>query len=160
MFARRPSGKLSAVISLRSATSALLALALAPIVVVTAGSPAHADTGPTSAFSPVRPCRLLDTRVNSPGRLRTGDVVPIQVTERCNVPGSASAVALNVVAVLPNAHGHITAWPDGEPLPDTSMLNFAKGDVRSNSVLLRVGDGGRVRLQTNAATDLVVDVTG
>lgn len=151
---------LSPVISRRSVTSALLALAAAPLWLVALGAPAHADEGPTSAFSPVRPCRLLDTRTGSPGRLGARAEVTIQVTGRCGVPGGASAVALNVVAVLPSAYGHVTAWPDGERRPDTSMLNYAKGDVRANSVLLRVGDGGRVRLSTHAAADLVVDVTG
>lgn len=152
---------ISAVKSPRAAALGLAVMVAAQLTVFASGSaPASAATGPASAFAPVQPCRLLDTRIEAPGRLAAGADVRIQARGRCNVPDNASAVALNVVAVQPDGPGHVTAWPDGGDRTETSMLNYLTKEVRANSVLLRVGSGGGVRLSTFAAADLVVDVTG
>jgi hypothetical protein len=134
---------------------------LAPI----SGTTAHA-VGPTipvsapSAFRAVQPCRLLDTRTNTPGRLTPNVSADVQVTGRCEVPMGATAAALTVTAVYPSQVGFVTVWPTGAAMPLASALNYRSGEVRANSALVQIGAGGAISVVSSAATDLVVDVSG
>ncbi|MBI4883830.1 MAG: hypothetical protein HY826_07220, partial [Actinobacteria bacterium] len=116
------------------------------------------------------PGRILDTRSPSGqtidgmhqavGAVAAGGVYELPVLNRAGVPPAAQTVVLNVTAVLPAAGGFVTVFPCGQAVPNASNLNFVVGDVIPNSVLARVGDGGKVCLYTSATTDLLVDVSG
>ena len=67
---------------------------------------------------------------------------------------------MNVTVVEPSDRGFVTVFPCGEGRPLASSLNHGVGGVVSNSVVARVGVGGRVCVFTRAETDLVVDVNG
>ena len=69
-------------------------------------------------------------------------------------------MALNVTAVDARTVEFVMVWPCGEAMPDASNLNFAAGQTIANSVVSKVGDGGRVCVFTSAATDLLVDIAG
>jgi len=84
----------------------------------------------------------------------------VAAPEGSGVPGDAVAALLNVTAVRPDAAGHVTVFPCGEPVPNASNLNYSSGAVVPNAVLAKVGSGGRVCLYTHAASDLIVDVAG
>jgi hypothetical protein len=117
----------------------------------------------------VGPGRLVETRPglttfdgqqNGIGRRATGSVTEVQVAGRVNVPGSATAVALNVTAVGAGARGFLTAWPCGAPKPVASSLNVAAGATTANAIMVKPGVGGKVCVFTSVPTDLLVDVTG
>ena len=72
----------------------------------------------------------------------------------------AVSVVLNVTAVVPSGGGFVTVFPCGQAVPNASNLNFGAGAVIPNSVLARVGSGGRVCFYSFAETDLLVDVSG
>ncbi len=110
----------------------------------------------------VPPSRLLDTRDATgghKGRLGAGETFQLAVTGVADVPGNATAVALNVTAVNPVGDGFLSAWPCGGPEPTTSNLNFVGGQIVANSVMVGVGTNGRVCLKSSVATDVLADVS-
>ena len=121
------------------------------------------------AYRAFSPARLIDSRSDSAdpaGRSGAAGIRAANSTTAVHVTGSAgvrpgtAAVTLNVTAVGARADGFVTVWPCGEAMPDASNLNFAAGQTIANSVVSKVGDGGRVCVFTSAATDLLVDIAG
>ena len=117
------------------------------------------------------PARLLETRdepgyetvdgeFQGEGRLGAGETLELTVAGRGDVPGDASAVVLNIGAVLPSDQGFLTVFPCGDDLPIASNVNYFGGDVVSNSVVARIGDDGKVCIYTLTETDLIVDANG
>ncbi len=117
------------------------------------------------------PARILETRVGPTlktidgsfqglGQQSAGTVVELKVAGRGGVPANADAVFLNLTAVTPDGFGFLTAYPCGAARPLTSNVNYAPGDVSPNSVLAKIGTGGKVCIYTKAASDIVADVNG
>ncbi len=112
-------------------------------------------------YRPVGPARLLDTRVGTPKPLGPGGFRVIQPAGTPGIPLDASAVVLNVTAVLPTAAGYLTAYPPDASKPETSNLNFVPGDVVPNLVVVRLSGDGKVAFyNSGGSTHLVVDVMG
>jgi len=111
-----------------------------------------------SAFTPVAPCRLLDTRLDR--RLNGGATVDIDVAGRCGVDADAVVAAITVTAVDPAGDGFLTAFPSGVDRPLTSVVNYRRSEVVANHQFARLGSDGGLSVYTVAATDVVVDVTG
>ena len=108
---------------------------------------ANAPTAPTgNLFTGLSPsARLLDTRTaNNP--LGGGSTRTIQLAGTNGVPADATAVVLSVVAIKPTAAGYLTAFPAGAARPVASSLNFAQGQVISNSVTVGLGPSGAIGL--------------
>ena len=118
---------------------------------------------PGTKFTPVQPTRVLDTRTGigvSPGKLLPGSAITVKVTGGV-VPAWAKAVAINLTATNADGPGYVTVWPTGQGRPPTSSLNLsAAGETAANAVVVAVGSGGQMSLQTQGGTDLVADVTG
>jgi hypothetical protein len=120
----------------------------------------------SSAYTPLTPTRLLDTRTPAgggplgPGGTRqlgvTGDFAPGVV-----VPANATAVALNLTVTDTTQASYLSAYPTGSPAPTVSNLNWPAGATVANLAVVPVGAGGSVtfyNLQGN--TQLVVDLEG
>jgi hypothetical protein len=131
---------------------AVLALMVLPL-----GHEAHA-TG--NQFFTISPCRAVDTR-NAGGTvpangsrsfLLVGSLSGQGGQSTCGIPSSATGVFLNVVAVSPNAPGHLTVYPWPGPLPATSTLNFSTGQTVANGALISICNS----TTTSCAADLVV----
>ena len=115
-------------------------------------------------FTGVSPARVWDSR-SAPGphgQTGQGQVRDVTVTGFAGVPArGVSAVVLNVTAVNPSAATYLTVWPTGEPMPVASNLNVPAGDVRPNSVIAKVGAGGRVSFfNYDGNVDVVADIAG
>ncbi|MEV8096038.1 N-acetylmuramoyl-L-alanine amidase [Kitasatospora sp. NPDC085879] len=123
-----------------------------------------ATTPAPGGYTPVTPTRLLDTRSGlgaAKAKVGPGGTVPLQVTGgSTGVPASATAVILNVTAVAPSAGSFVTVYPDGQPRPVASNLNFTAGQTVPNLVVVPVVNG-RVNLYNRAGSvDLLADVSG
>ena len=97
------------------------------------------DTRAQLLYTPVTPCRLIDTRVAG-GALAPGVTRNFRVTgggheeqggssQGCGIPlGRATAAFINFVAVNPAGQGNLRAWaysdPPG-PIPGSSIINYA-----------------------------------
>ena len=122
--------------------------------------------GMGARFNPVTPVRILDTRTtNTPsgvaGRVAEGGTLNLQITGANGIPVDATAVVMNVTAVLPTGTGFVTVWPRGVTQPLSSNLNFVPGDVVPNLVTVGIGSNGQVSLyQQGGPNDLIADVVG
>jgi hypothetical protein len=124
-------------------------------------------------YTPVTPCRIVDTRIAVGGALAAGvagtfDVDSSNLADQggsatgCGIPlAVAQAVTMTIVAVHPAGRGHLTAWGLG-PQPTTSVLNYAANDVIANTAIIPVvpGGGDDFALFSLATTHVVVDVLG
>jgi hypothetical protein len=130
-----------------------------------AGNPVPVDVPdyqPLATYHAVTPSRLLDTRSGGAGALGPGATRELQVTGAGGVASTGvSAVILNVAVTTPTESSYLTAFPTGEPGPTASNLNFTPGLTISNTVIAKVGAGGKVSLFNAAgSTHVIVDVAG
>lgn len=122
--------------------------------------------GMGARFNPVTPVRILDTRTtNTPsgvaGRVPSRGTLDLQIRGANGIPADATAIVMNVTAVLPTGAGFITAYPSGVSRPLAANLNFAPGDVVPNLVTVGIGTNGKVTLYHQGGTnDIVADAVG
>jgi hypothetical protein len=126
---------------------------------------------PGGAFTAATPQRLVDTRDGTGGQLGKldpagqlsvairGQSLAVGGTSTA-VPTSATAAALNVTIVNPDASGFATVWPCSTARPLASNLNFVAGQVVANNVIAPIGEQGNVCFYTNVPSDIVVDIAG
>lgn len=125
-----------------------------------------------SSFVGATPKRVLDTRnaIGGPKvRIPAGGTIAVPLAgtamQRPNgapdvIPSNATAVAMNVTAVLPSQAGFFTVWPCGSAMPTTSNVNFTTGSVVANGVVASLGAGGAVCIYSDQQSDVLVDVLG
>ncbi|MFI0432730.1 MAG: hypothetical protein ACH36H_06275, partial [Candidatus Nanopelagicales bacterium] len=120
-----------------------------------------------AGLNAIAPIRAADTRAGSgvaepdtKAPVAAGQVLSVPVAGRFGVPGSATAVVLNVTAARPDYAGHLRVFPCGSGVPATSTVNVRAGAVTANAVLSGVGDAGAICVYAATTTDVVVDVTG
>ena len=111
----------------------------------------------SSRFSPIGPTRVVDTRTGTGGvRLAPGATMSVDLSAA--VPAGTTAVALNATAVGASASAFLTVYPCG-PVPSTSTVNYVAGEVRPNNTIVGLTNG-RVCVYSDAATDVLLDLTG
>ena len=125
-------------------------------------APPVVDAAPVgaSAYVPVSPYRVLDTRIGQgfPRRLNGGEAFTLALP---NIPAGASAVVLNVAIDGSGDMGYVTVYPTGVGRPLASSLNVdGAGQTIANLVTVQIGAGGSVDVFSLMATDLVADVQG
>lgn len=123
---------------------------------------------PGALFVPMRPCRLMDTRLGSgqtgnfgapglaPGETRTVSV-PVHA---CGVPFSAVAYALNITVVPLGPLGYLTVFPTGQGRPVASTLNSDDGRVLANATIVAAGLNGAIDIYATNWTEVIVDIAG
>ncbi len=123
----------------------------------------------SAAFVPISPARILDTRPGLPapagspkGLVSPDGSVDVQVTGEGGVPATGVyAVVLNVTIARSTDRGFVTAHPTGTSRPTASNINVtAVGQNAPNSVIVPVGEGGKVTLYTSGGGHLLADVFG
>ena len=146
-----------------------------------AGPYAVGDTGADLVYTPVIPCRIIDTRLAG-GMLLAATTRSFLVTGTagfetqgghvggCAVPDGATAVMLNFIAVEAAGPGDLRAWPYGQAAPLASIVNYASvtGLNIANGVMVPLCDPSiapacpfHLTVQADAsATQIVVDVLG
>jgi hypothetical protein len=122
--------------------------------------PVEAPSITGAPFKALPPTRLLDTRVSG-GPVGPGAIRTVQVAGVKNVPADAGAVVLNVTVDQPTADGFVTVYPNGQPTPLASNLNFVAGKTIANLVTAKVGPDGAVNIFNFAGqTQVLFDVVG
>jgi hypothetical protein len=135
------------------------------------------DTQADLVYTPVAPCRIIDTRVAG-GTLSPGVPRSFKVTEdttfqggkNCGIPfGPATSAMINFVAVNATAPGDLRVTPFGTPMAEASILNWAgvAGLNLANGVAVALCDPATttctndITLQADAsAINIVADVQG
>lgn len=114
-------------------------------------------SAPASSFVSVPAKRIVDTRIDAPGRQTTGDVLTLDFGD--SIPADATAVALYVAAARSNSGGYLAAGPCGQP-NSGATVNFAVGAARGAPTITAVGSDGTVCVETTGDTDIIVDLQG
>jgi hypothetical protein len=150
------------------------------------GLNAIGDTAADLVFTPVTPCRVIDTRLGGgPIAANTQRNFVIAGTSGftaqggspmgCGIPlGPATSVVINFVAVFPAGAGNLRAWAVASPQPAAplaAVLNYgvvAGLPALANGIVVPICNtavtscaAGDLRLQADSsATDVVADVVG
>ncbi len=101
-------------------------------------------------FTPITPCRAVDTRASGPIpglTTRTFGLRPACPA----IPEWATAVAANVTVVGPTGPGFLTVFPAGGIQPPTSAINFAAGEPA-------LGNGGIYAIPVAAPSSFELSV--
>ncbi len=129
-------------------------------------------------YTPVTPCRIIDTRYAAAGQIAAGLVRSFKGWtttnfasqggaggSNCNIPASTNtaAIVVNFTVVAPAAVGYITAFPGNVAQPLAASLNFNAGDVKGNNAILKLDQTNatnQLKIYTTSTTHLVADVVG
>lgn len=119
-------------------------------------------TAPASRFTALTPVRLADSRVGSgiARRLEAGQPVRLQAIGTGGVPAGATAVAVNVTAVGPDAAGYVTTYPCSDSVPEVSTVNFDAGEIVPNHAVVPLDATGGFCIVASTPVDVLVDVFG
>jgi hypothetical protein len=83
---------------------------------------------------------------------------------RCGIPPSAAAISLNLTVTGATAAGHLTVYPQGQPIPLASTINFRSGQTRANNAIVPLGTGGAIAIVSGQppgnTTHVIVDLSG
>ena len=123
-------------------------------------------TGDT--YHPLTPARLLDSRIGNgqakKAKLKANVPITFTIRGRGGVPANAVAVTGNVTVVNATNGWAIYVGPDPLIKPPASTMNFAKGQIRANSMTVALSSKGTLSAtflsSSGSTTDLVFDVTG
>jgi hypothetical protein len=127
----------------------------------TVQQPLAADPLPAgSAYRPLQPARVLDTREGGQGPLGAGEARRVVLAGSGGVPTDATAVVLNLTGTGATASTYLTVWPSGAARPTASNLNLVPGATVPNLVITGLGPDGAVQLyndqgQAHAVADVV-----
>ena len=134
------------------------------------------DTGDDLVYTPVVPCRIVDTR-NAGGAIGANSSRDFKVwvssgdftaqggsATNCNIPPDPVGVVLNITAVSPAGAGNFIAYPTGSPT-FTSVLNYQSGEnALANGAIVPTcvpSCTNQLTIATNGAgADAVVDIAG
>ena len=102
-------------------------------------------------YTPVAPCRIVDTRSTGAGAIAAGGTrsfVAVNASSfsgqggsatNCGTLGlSATAVAINVTAVTPGGPGYTTVYPFGTTMPLASSINYTQSAIVNNTVIAQI----------------------
>jgi hypothetical protein len=116
--------------------------------------------GQAGRLTTLKPRRLLDTRGGAQVSPRSSRTVQV-VSSKTGVPTSATAAVVNLTAVDSAAGGWARVFPcDQAGRSAVSNVNFAKGEIRANSAIVKLSRTGTVCVQSSVAVDIVIDITG
>jgi len=137
------------------------------------------DIGKDVVYTPVTPCRIVDTRSGAGGTLNAGDtrnwlasnpsgtfVAQGGSASNCGIAVKPAAVLVNLtVAGTQSGPAFLTAWPFNQAKPLAASLNWvATGTQVANAIILPLCTGGGCTsdwsLFASSGTELIVDVMG
>jgi hypothetical protein len=139
-----------------------------------ASTKALGDVTADLAYTPINPCRIIDTRSTVAGPLapnvaRTFDGYSTNFASQggtgsgCGIPNGVAALAMNVYAVNPTNLGFIKVWQANGTEPDVSTVNYQVGITAiATGALVPVdaANTNRFTAKSPATVDFIADVVG
>jgi hypothetical protein len=127
-------------------------------------------------YTPVTPCRILDTRSTAAGAIAgnsTRNFVAVNASSFTSQGGSATncgtlglnatAVAINLTAVTPTGAGYATAYPFGTAQPVAASVNYTAGAIVNNALIVQIPNplsSFDFTVYTFAQSHYVADIVG
>ena len=130
------------------------------LVIDIAGYFAPGNGTTSQLFNTILPCRAATLAMQA-----AVDQSP-QLAGTCGVPGSSSAVALNMTAAMNQPVGYFSLWPAGVTFPGVSVMNAidaipGMANAVGNGPIVQAGFGGQVMVRSaDAPSTVTLDVTG
>lgn len=128
--------------------------------VVTAAICANSGSG----YTKINPARFMDTRTGNgtaQAPFTEAQTRTLQITGRNGVPATATAVVLNITAIKGTNGTYLTVWPTGRPKPTASSVNVPKGVARPNTLIVPIGNDGKVSIYNQAGSiQVAIDISG
>ena len=133
------------------------------------------DANDDLVYTPINPCRIVDTRSGAGGFLvnntqrdwkasNPGGNFTFQggSSTDCGIPASPAAVLANLVVTGSSQPGVLYAWSFAQPAPTASTLNYAAGETIANATIVPLAQGGAedVSIFVSSGTHVVIDVMG
>ena len=115
-------------------------------------------------FYPLTPCRVLDTRLDTPMTDGAPRVVTFHGT--CGIPTTARALATNFTATQSTLAGWVSAYPADVASTGTIVIPFGAGKTRASNTILKLSEDGtgKARLEAtvpgSGTVHVIVDVSG
>lgn len=126
-----------------------------PLQVAPKPVPKTEPTAGAARFEPVKPFRLVDTRVGL-GTTRLG----ARSVTRIDIGGAdISAVSANFTVTAPSNYGYITVYNCTAERPIVSTLGYTPGQTVANHAIVPLAKGD-LCVFALAATDLIIDIDG
>src|ERR1700722_13796124 len=122
-----------------------------------------ATAGVASAFTPITPVRVLDTRNAGQAsfHITQGETETWTVAGANGIPGNATAIVMNITVVNVTASTYLTLWPTGSANPGTSNINPAAGKNTTNVVVVQLGNAGAISIFNDlGSADIILDYFG
>jgi diguanylate cyclase (GGDEF)-like protein/PAS domain S-box-containing protein len=130
-----------------------------------------ADSGTPSSYTPITPCRLMDTRPapftvgprNTPiGQGENHSVLVHGTNGACTIPANATGIATNTTVTNGTAASFLTLFPGDANRPNASNLNWvANQSPTPNQVTVGLSPDGRVRVYNDQGTvNVIIDIVG
>ena len=125
------------------------------------------DATPPRAFIGLPPCRVIDTRGGAPiagGIFANSEARNYLISGICGLPFGVDAVSVNFTvtgspAAPPGAF--LLAWPQGQPAPPVSILNFQAGQTIANAAIVPMGSPfGEFTVNVSHSTHVIMDING
>ena len=126
-------------------------------------------------YTPLVPCRIVDTRVAG-GAIAANGTRSFKAVNSANFTSqggsatncgtlglAASAVALNITAVTPSSGGYATVYPFGASQPVASSVNYSAGAVVNNAIVSAIPNplqSSDFTVYTFAQSHYVIDIVG
>jgi hypothetical protein len=92
--------------------------------------------------------------------IKANTALNVSVAGFFSVPSTATALVVNVTAILPTGAGYLTVYPAGQTRPTASNLNVTAGAVVANLVEVGVGSGGAISVYASTTSDVAIDLQG
>jgi hypothetical protein len=137
------------------------------------------DPAADIVFTPITPCRIIDTRVaTNPallGRIGpdAGKQFSVSLTNyasqggnagTCGVPIAPTAVAINVTSTDQTGAGNLRVVQTGGGIPNVSLLNYTPGVNLANAAVVRsagtLGGDNIFIYSGNSSSQAIVDILG
>ena len=133
------------------------------------------DTTGDLVFTPLQPCRIVDTRGTGAGALPANSVRVFSAwglasfaaqggsATDCGLQNeSPEAIAVNLTAVTPAQTGYVKLFPASGPSPATATMIYEAGKTLSNSAVVKLGAWGQYDFSifSERQADYVVDIVG
>lgn len=134
------------------------------------------DLNQDLVYTPIQPCRIMDTRSSAAGAIAAGSTrsfVAINSSSFTSQGGSATncgtlglnatAVAINLTAVFPASAGYATAYPFGTTQPVAASVNYTAGAIVNNALIVQIPNplsSFDFTVYTFAQSHYVADIVG
>ena len=131
------------------------------------------DLDQDHTFTPVEPCRIVDTRIVG-GRIGANeqrDFIGSTTTDftmqggsdsDCDLPQGVAALSMNLTTVAPDLDGYAIAFPFGVEPPLAASVNYTADSIVGNEVVVPMAQGLPLdfSVYTFRSAHVVADVTG